>query len=170
MVCKPPDTTGATANRFENDLVRQPQADYSTVSISLIIPRTDRGSLSVSVIDQTSRSQMWVRYGLIGPRRYGYSCPPKAKGIHRQPLHFERVYPRGRSARLSQIPFSPLPGFKTNAQEEAVAARGYRKTHFIVRGQTAGVFGSGWKCTHLLPLTSLLPVILHKRHLPSDTI
>lgn len=74
-MCKPPDTTGATANRFENDLVRQPQADCCTVSISLIIPHVDRGSLSVSVIDRASRSQMWVRYVLSGPPRYCYSRP-----------------------------------------------------------------------------------------------
>lgn len=49
MVCKPHDTTGATANRFENDLVRQPQADCFSVSISLIIPHKDRGSLLVSL-------------------------------------------------------------------------------------------------------------------------
>lgn len=38
VVCKPHDTMRATANRFENDLVRQPQADLS-VSVSLIIPQ-----------------------------------------------------------------------------------------------------------------------------------
>lgn len=40
---------GATANRFENDPLRQPPADCLTVSISLIIPHTDRGNLLVSL-------------------------------------------------------------------------------------------------------------------------
>lgn len=49
VVCEPHDTTGATANRFENDLVRQPQADCFSVSVFLIIPHKDRGSLLVSL-------------------------------------------------------------------------------------------------------------------------
>lgn len=39
VVCKPHDTMRVTANRFENDLVRQPQADCLGVSVSLIIPQ-----------------------------------------------------------------------------------------------------------------------------------
>lgn len=95
-----------------------------------------------------------------------------AKKIHGQPLHFERLYPQRRSARLascSQIPFTPLPGFKMSAQEEAVTGQCQKETLilFIVCGQTAGVFGSGWNCSHLL---LLFLVIFHQGHLLADTI
>lgn len=95
-----------------------------------------------------------------------------AKKIHGQPLHFERVYPQRRSAQLascSQIPFSPLPGLKTSAQEEAVTGQCPKETLnlFIVCGQTAGVFGSGWNGSHLL---LLILVISHQGHLLADTI
>lgn len=64
---------------------------------------------------------------------------------------------------------APLPGFKMSAQEEAVTGQCQKETLilFIVCGQTAGVFGSGWNCSHSL---LLFLVISHQGHLLADTI
>lgn len=177
MVCKPPDTTGETANRFENDLVRPPQADCCAVSISLIIPHVDRGGLSVSVIDRVSRSHMWVRYVPSGPPSMLLQLSPTAEEIHGQPLHFEPVYPQRRSARAScsPIPFSLPSGIqdeRTGGSDDMTQPQKRTLILFIGRGQTAGVFGFSWKCTHLLLLLLLLLFLLifHQGHLLADTI
>lgn len=81
VVCKPHNTTGATANRFENDLVRQPQADCFSVLISLIIPHKGTGSLLVSLTqnepaDHRYESDMFL---LDGSRRYCCRAVPDGK-------------------------------------------------------------------------------------------
>lgn len=92
---------GATANRFENDLVRQPQADCFSVSISLIIPHKDRGSLPVSLTqtepaDHRYDSDMFS-LALVDSVAES-SLMAKKKKIYGQLLQFELVYPVRRSA------------------------------------------------------------------------
>ncbi len=144
MVCKPHNTAGATANRFENDLVRQPQADCFSVSISLIIPHKDRGSLPVSLTqsepaDHRYESDIFslalidtvAELSLMAGKIYGQ-------------LQFELVYPVHRSAcqclgLCSQILFNP-PGIQDeNAVESGDRVELQNETHilFIVCVQTA---------------------------------
>lgn len=70
---------GATANRFENDLVRQAQADCFTFFISLIIPQKDRGGLPVSLtqIESADRSYESDTLSLDGTRRFGCRDVPR---------------------------------------------------------------------------------------------
>lgn len=146
---KPPNTTGATANRFENDLVRPPQADCCAVSISLIIPHMDRGSLSVSVIDRASRSQMWVRYVLSGPLQILLQLSPMAEEIHDQPLHFELVYPQRRSASTGVVLSNPRSASPPGIQDESTGGSSgrtlSRKRHLSYLSYVVGQQGClGW--------------------------
>lgn len=166
---------GATANRFENDQVRQPQADCLSVSISLIIPHMDRGSLLVSLPDWASQSQMWVRYVLTSSHRYCYRAVPGGK---------ENLWPATALwASLSSAPVSltwvilPNPvqhprGFKMRTRQKVVTGPSNRKRHLSYLLYVAGLQG----CLGLVGngrLLLLFFIIFHQGHLqltPSEML
>lgn len=72
MVCRPHDTTGATANRFENDPIQQTQADCSSADVWRIIPHKD-GSIFLVSLTQTELADHRYEsdmFSLDGSSRY----------------------------------------------------------------------------------------------------
>lgn len=66
-------------------------------------------------------------------------------------------------------PVQPPPGIQDERTGESIGRTVSQKETlilFMVCGQTAGAFGSGWKCSHLL---LLFLVIFHQGHLLADT-
>lgn len=102
VVCKPHDTMRVTANRFENDLVRQPQADclrfpnnpsewteavcWCLLQTEPTNHRCESDIFSLALIDTVTELSLMARK------------------IYGQPLHFELVYLQHRSAWLGYTP------------------------------------------------------------------
>lgn len=93
-----------------------------------------------------------------------------AKKIHGQSLSSAPVSP---TCVVLSNPVQPPPGIQDGRTKESIGRTPSQKETlilFIICGQTAGVFGSGWKCSHLLLLLLLLfLVIFHQGHLLADT-
>lgn len=101
MVCEHRGTAGATANRLENDLVRQLPADCFAVSISLIIPHKDRGSLPVS-LTQTEPADHRSESDLFSLALQRYCCRAVPDGHRKNLWPVAAVW-----AGLSSTPVSP---------------------------------------------------------------
>lgn len=177
MVCKPHNTAGATANRFENDLVRQPQADCFSVSISLIIPHKDRGSLPVS-LTQTEPADHRYESDIFSLAFIDTVAEQSlmAEKIYGQ-LQFELVYPVHRSATqwlglCSQILFNSPWDSRWKCSGERWQGRVTERDTYLIYCMCSDCTG-GLGLAGNSHLLLLFFIIFHQGHLqltPSETL